>query len=239
MRIAVISDVHANCLALEAVLEDIALQRVDAVFNLGDMVAGPLEPRRTADMLMDANIPTVSGNHETGLLRKDRNRLGPIDRFALGNLRPEHLDWFRSLPPSIAIADVFLCHGTPESDTDPWLDNWWTGRTAEMPGEREVTAKAGDRDCQVLLCGHTHLPRAVRLRDGRLIVNPGSVGLQMNHGAPDARYAIVEQRDGTWSATFRTVVYDWDAAARQAVANGFPRWADALSTGWSSPEGLF
>jgi len=51
----------------------------------------------------------------------------------------------------------------------------------------------------VFLCGHTHVPRAVRLRDGRLIVNPGAVGVQFNHGSPDARYAIVERRYGKYT----------------------------------------
>ena len=84
----------------------------------------------------------------------------------------------------------------------------------------------------MLLCGHTHVPRAVRLRDGRLIVNPGSVGLQINHGSPDARYAIVELRGGKYYPSFHAVPYDHFAAARQAEANGFPQWRDALVTGW-------
>jgi diadenosine tetraphosphatase ApaH/serine/threonine PP2A family protein phosphatase len=79
----------------------------------------------------------------------------------------------------------------------------------------------------------------VRLRDGRLIVNPGSVGLQMNHGSPDARYAIVERRDGKYYPSFHAVPYDHFAAARQAEANGFPQWRDALVTGWTGAAGLF
>ena len=91
----------------------------------------------------------------------------------------------------------------------------------------------------MLLCGHTHMARSVRLRDGRRIVNPGSVGLQLIHGSPDARYAVIERRDGRWNADLRVVEYDSEAAARMALANGFPLWGEALTTGWAEPAGLF
>ena len=67
-----------------------------------------------------------------------------------------------------------------------------------------------------------------------MIVNPGSVGLQLNLGSPDARYAIVELRDGRYYPSFYAVPYDHFAVARQAEANGFPQWRDALVTGLRS-----
>jgi diadenosine tetraphosphatase ApaH/serine/threonine PP2A family protein phosphatase len=135
--------------------------------------------------------------------------------------------------------DIFLCHGTPTSDDDPWLDGWWDGRTSTAPDEASVAAKAEGFDYPVMLCGHTHIPRAVRLRDGRLIVNPGAVGVQFNHGSPDARYATIERRDGKFYPSFHAVPYDHFAAARLAEANGFPQWRDALVTGWVGTAGLF
>ena len=240
MRVAVISDVHSNRLALEAVLEDIVRHGVDATFNLGDMVSGPLEPNWTADILMDLDIPTVRGNHERNLIENPPDKLDPIDRFAQAQMESRHRIWINDIPPTMSLLDdVFLCHGTPTSDNDPWLDSWWDGRTVTTPDEATVAAKAEGFDYPVLLCGHTHIPRAVRLRDGRLIVNPGSVGLQLNHGSPDARYAIVERRDGKYYPSFYAVPYDHFAAARQAEANGFPQWRDALVTGWAGADGLF
>jgi putative phosphoesterase len=240
VKIAVISDIHGNRLALEAVLEDIVRQGVDGTFNLGDLFAGPMEPNWVADILMDIDIPTVRGNHERGFIEKAPDRLGPVDRFAQSQMDTRHRGWINSLPPTMSILDdIFLCHGTPTSDEDPWLDGWWEGRTSTMPDEATVAAKAEGFDYPVLLCGHTHIPRAVRLKDGRLIVNPGSVGLQMNHGSPDARYATIELRGGKYYASFHAVPYDHFAAARQAEANGFPHWRDALVTGWASPQGLF
>jgi diadenosine tetraphosphatase ApaH/serine/threonine PP2A family protein phosphatase len=107
------------------------------------------------------------------------------------------------------------------------------------PDEATVAAKAEGFDYPVMLCGHTHVPRAVRLKDGRLIVNPGAVGLQFNIGSPDARYATIELRGGKYYPSFHAVPYDHYAAARQAEANGFPQWRDALVTGWAGAEGLF
>jgi predicted phosphodiesterase len=240
VRVAIISDVHGNRLALEAVLDDIVRHGVDATFNLGDMVSGPLEPNWSADILMDLDIPTVRGNHERVLIENKPEDLGPIDRFAQEQMESRHRAWMNALPASMALLDdVFLCHGTPTSDEEPWLDNFWVGRTVTTPDEATVAAKAEGFDYPVLLCGHTHIPRAVRLRDGRLIVNPGSVGLQFNHGSPDARYAMIELRDGKYYPSFHVVPYDHFAAARQAEANGFPKWRDALVTGWVGAEGLF
>lgn len=240
MRIAVISDVHGNRLALDAVFDDIARQAVDLVVNLGDMVSGPLEPEAVASVLMAADFPSIRGNHERMLIEGPAPGLGAIDSFAVSRLEQRHLDWIVRLPATLAVAgEVFLCHGTPASDSEPWLDDWWQDRATVLPDEAYVSERAADLDFPVLLCGHTHLARSVRLRDGRLIVNPGSVGLQINHGSPDARYAVLERRHGQWAASLRAVPYDHEAAARQAAGNGFPQWSEALSTGWVGPDGLF
>lgn len=95
----------------------------------------------------------------------------------------------------------------------------------------------------LILCGHTHIARAVRLGDGRMIVNPGSVGSPgyrdivpfrhvMEAGTPDARYAILELRQEQWHVTFRHVPYDHNAMAALARKNGHPDLANALATGW-------
>ena len=68
MKIAIISDIHGNLLALQAVLADIARQGVDQTVNLGDILSGPLQPAETADLLMAQKFPTIKGNHERQLL---------------------------------------------------------------------------------------------------------------------------------------------------------------------------
>ncbi|MGN6487936.1 MAG: metallophosphoesterase family protein [Devosia sp.] len=240
MRLAVISDIHGNRLAFEAVEADIALRGADAVVNLGDLVSGPLDPVGTIDLLMERTFPTISGNHDRYLLERPPAKLDPVDSFVAARLAPRHFDYLRSLPQTRDIeGEVFMCHGTPTSDLDPWLDSWRKGRGAVLPDEAAVSAQAEGLDFPVLLCGHTHVSRIVRLRDGRLIVNPGSVGLQFYYGAPDARYAMLERHGGRWSASLHMVRYDWDAAAKLAVEHGFPLWHDALATGWPGAEGLF
>jgi diadenosine tetraphosphatase ApaH/serine/threonine PP2A family protein phosphatase len=94
-----------------------------------------------------------------------------------------------------------------------------------------------------MLCAHSHIARAVRLSDGRLIVNPGSVGCPgyrdvhpyphvVEAGSPDARYVILESSGSDWIVTFRHVPYDHDAMAELARRNGKPELANALATGW-------
>ncbi len=95
-------------------------------------------------------------------------------------------------------------------------------------------AAAQGYDHPVLLCGHTHIPRVVRLADGRLLVNPGTVGLPFLIGSPDARYAIIERRDGQWSAELIAIPYDRAPAIAQATALGHPGFAKAIQTGWAA-----
>ncbi len=241
MRIAVISDIHGNRLALDAVEADIAMRGVDATVNLGDLFAGPVDPVGVADMLIERGYPTVVGNHDRYMTDLPDAEIAPIDRYVRARLSPVHLAYMKSLPRTQDIeGEVFLCHGTPRSDEEPWLDSWWNGRTMTVPAEAEVTAQADGLDFPVLLCGHTHVSRVVRLRDGRLVVNPGAVGLQINYGAPDARYAIIERHGGCGRRRSGRCPAISRAAAQAAIANGFPKWAEAIRTGWASAaEGLF
>jgi diadenosine tetraphosphatase ApaH/serine/threonine PP2A family protein phosphatase len=112
------------------------------------------------------------------------------------------------------------------------------GTIATMHSREHIEREARGFDHAVLLCGHTHVPRSLRLADGRLVVNPGSVGLPFEIGSPDARYAIIEKRRFGWNTELHAVAYDHEAAAKQALDKGYPRWADALTHGWASPKGL-
>lgn len=241
MRIALVSDIHGNLAALEAVLADLRGRGVERVLNLGDLLSGPLRPRETCDRLIELGWPTIAGNHERQVLDDPSERMGESDRHAAANLRPDQRDWLRSLPPSLRLDEVLMVHGTPASDLDAFLETVDAGGIrAAAPAE--IAARAGATDARLIVCGHTHTPRIARLADGRLIVNPGSVGLQayaselphphkVENGSPHARYAIVERREGEWSAQLLQVEYDWDAAAALAQRNGRPDWAKALATG--------
>ena len=244
MKIAAISDIHGNLAALDAVLADARAAGADLVVNLGDILSGPLQPAETADRLIALDLPTIAGNHERQLLEDDPAMMGPSDAFAHARLAPRHFEWLRSLPPTRWVhEEVFACHGTPGSDLEFFLETLVPGgnRAASLA---EAGERAGTVLARVLLCGHSHMPRAVRLGDGRLVVNPGSVGLpaiaetahppyRLETGSPHARYALIGREAGEWQAELRQVTYDWESAAVLADAAGRPDWSVALRTGFA------
>jgi putative phosphoesterase len=242
MRIAVLSDIHGNLPALDAVIADVQRQRADLIVNLGDIVSGPLQPRETADKLMALSFPTIRGNHERQLLTQTVDQMGPSDHFARETLTDEHLRWLDSLPPVLWLEqDVLMVHGTPSSDQEYLLETVeWDGVREATP--REVAERTGGVSASLILCGHSHIPRATRTEDGKLIVNPGSVGLpayesdqpfwhKIETGSATASYALVERALHSWSATLLQIDYDWMTAARLALDRNRRDWANALGTG--------
>lgn len=239
MRLAVLSDIHGNLAALEAVARDFQRRGVDRVINLGDHLSGPLLPRETADALMARDWVHIAGNHERQLLEGGG---GPSDAHARTVLTDEHRGWMASLPTVQRLdGDVLLCHGTPRSDREHLLATVTTGGIAEA-SEGAVRERLEGWTCSLLLCGHTHRQRSLRLSEGTLVVNPGSVGLQayvdddpypyrVETGSPHARYAILEEDRGSWTAEGIQVAYDVEPMARLAQERGFARWAHALLTG--------
>ncbi len=242
MRIAAISDIHGNLRALDAVLADIKRRGADVTVNLGDILSGPLQPTETANRLMALDLPTIRGNHERQVLTYSRGRMGPSDGFAADSLSETHKAWLASLPTELRLdGDVLLCHGTPHDDLTYFLEtvapDGWRAATRAEADER-----AGDARASLILCGHTHMPRVMRLSDGRLVVNPGSVGLQafddshpyphvIQTGSPHARYALVERVGAGWSVELIAVPYDSDSAAALARSRGAEAWARGLEAG--------
>ncbi|UIJ44126.1 metallophosphatase family protein [Sphingomonas cannabina] len=237
-RTAILSDVHGNLPALEAVIADAEAQGCTRWLNLGDLLSGPLWPAETADLLMSLDWPTIAGNHERQLLTVPPDRMNASDRHARATLTDAHLAWLASLPPTLTADGILLCHGTPSSDVRPLIE------TIELTGIRratieEITARLECVSERLILCGHTHLPATVTLPDGRRAANPGSVGLQafvddhpypyrVENGDPSARYAILGS-DG--DLDLRAVPYDHAAAAAKAEREGHTDWAMALQTG--------
>jgi diadenosine tetraphosphatase ApaH/serine/threonine PP2A family protein phosphatase len=139
--------------------------------------------------------------------------------------------------------EVALCHGSPKDDAAYWLDHVLDDGSIAARPVAQIETDAVGVAASLILCAHTHIPRVVRLTDGRLVVNPGSVGCpgydgrqpvyhKVETGTPDACYAILERTRSGWTATFRYVPYDGMAMAELARKNGLPTWASALATGW-------
>jgi predicted phosphodiesterase len=113
--VAVLSDIHGNARALDAVLAEIARRGVRRIVHLGDCLYGPFDPRPVAERLMELGIPGVSGNEDRVLL--DQEPKSKAARFTQAQLGAHHLAWLASLPRTMEFGTALLCHGTPTDDT--------------------------------------------------------------------------------------------------------------------------
>ncbi|MFE2160990.1 metallophosphoesterase family protein [Streptomyces lydicus] len=226
-RVAVLSDIHGVLPALEAVLAEPDVRAAERIVLTGDIAAGP-QPTEVLDLLMSLGdrVGWIAGNADRELLEHRRHTPtaapapDPLTPWAADRLRPDHLDLLASLPrtltlPVRGLGTVLFCHATPRDDeevvlVDSRLDRW-----------QEVFTGLDD-DIRTVVCGHTHMP-FVRLAHGRLVVNPGSVG--MPYGRPGAHWALLGP--GT---DLRHTPYDLEAAVRRLTrTSAYPdaaAWAD-------------
>jgi predicted phosphodiesterase len=248
-RYAVLSDIHGNRWALEAILADIRRRGEAELLNLGDLLYGPLDPEGTAKRLMELDMPstTVRGNEDDVLFDSDAD---PIVHSSLhqtrNNLSEDSLAWLNRFRPRERVGPILLVHGTPEDDATYLLEEVnESGVHRRRPDE--VARLAPGDDTELVLCGHSHLSGCLRIPGGPLVVNPGSVGLpaysddrpfahRMEAGSPHARYAIVDKCDAGWVVELIALPYDWEAAAATAEMNGRLDWAWALRTGFVKGE---
>lgn len=231
----VIGDIHGNAWALEAVISDAHRRGVSEFVDLGDVLYGPLAPRRTFELLKNIKlVAQVRGNQDRLIFEGTPT---PTLDWVRGDLGNEPLRWLAALPVSASHQDWILCHGTPSSDMTYLLEDVSSG-FARVKSEPQIEALLGETLTPQVLCGHTHVQRLVRLSSGRIIVNPGSVGLPafddeepvrhvIESFSPHARYAIIERS----TVSFLHVEYDWNAAAKKARELGRDDWARGLSTG--------
>lgn len=243
-RFAVISDIHSNSAALEAVLKDISDQGIESIVNLGDHLSGPMAARETAELLLSHEMSSIRGNHDRWLVENKREDMNSIDGVAFDQLQERHLDWLRGLPSTLWLSEnVFACHGTPRSDTTYWMEKVSPLGDVVLRSRDEVSSEATGIKASLMLCGHTHLPRRLDLPDGRIILNPGSVGCPgyigttpIHHvvqtGTSAASYAVVEKATAGWATAFRQIPYDPSRMIEMAKAANHPQWESRLSTGW-------
>jgi len=233
--LGVLADIHGNAWALEAVLSDAKRRGITEFVDLGDVLYGPLAPRRTYELLSGVKLAAqVRGNQDRLIVDGPGN---PTLDWVRADLGHEPVAWLKALPAIATYGDWLLCHGSPSSDTTYLLEDIGSGR-AQLRSDAEIQALLGTVNSPWILCGHTHLQRLVMLESGRLVANPGSVGLPayqddtpvphvMESFSPHARYATV---DGG-AVSFHSVPYDWDAAASKARQLGRDDWARGISSG--------
>ncbi|WP_407118681.1 metallophosphoesterase family protein [Bradyrhizobium sp. LMG 9283] len=244
MRLAVISDVHGNLAALEAVLADIKARGVDRTVNLGDCVTSPLWPRETFEALQPLSLPTVRGNHDRWIEEFPDDKLSPAGLFARRALTAEQRRALHSLPSRIWLDDgILACHGTPDDDTACLLEETLDdGRF--VPARREVLASRlqSEPTARVVLCGHSHRQAVIQGPGECLVLNPRSVGCpvfadipfaaNLEYRSPHARYAVLTKRQRGWQVELLALEYDWEAASARALANNHPEWAHAMLSGY-------
>ncbi|MBV8962639.1 MAG: metallophosphoesterase family protein [Hyphomicrobiales bacterium] len=244
MRVAVIADIHGNLLALEAVLADLKGRGADLVVDLGDCASGPLWPRETMERLHGLEALTVRGNHDRQVAELAPAEMGPSDRFAFGELTKEQRLLLGELPMTRFIAPgIFACHATPARDDLYLIDEVENGGLARGNPDA-ISKRLGTIEAKVVLCGHSHRADLVRLSNGSMVLNPGSVGSPAyddegppahvsESGTPCARYALLEENPKSGvTVEFIAVAYAFEKAARRAQENGRNEWAHALRTGF-------
>lgn len=244
---AVVSDIHGNSWALEHVIADIKRRNIASLINLGDNVYGPLDPGGTADRLMALEtamkVYAVRGNQDNAVLPQSKHRSpSPTLDYVRDQLTDEQLHWLEKMPPALVVdGEIFMCHGTPDND-ETYLLEKVTRKGVNLRGREEIERFLRNIVHSITLCGHTHIPRTVLLSDNRLVINPGSVGLQaftdtvpfphsMQTGGPHARYVVLSKTEEGWNAEHVKISYDWEKAASRARENHRDDWANWILNG--------
>jgi len=235
MRVGLISDIHGNLLALEAVLAELERAELDRVVCLGDVVAGPRANEALA-RIRALDCPVVMGNWDAWSIEGMPEPANDVERrlYDIGAYWAERLDdderaFIRTFVPRLALdlgGPTALCfHGSPAS-----FDDWIVATTPD----EEVARMLHGFDAPVLAGGHTHL-QMLRRYSASLFVNPGSVGLPFELWSPEdvriaprAEYAIVTCADGRLAVDLRRTTYDVEAHLRTGMESGMPHaqwWA--------------
>jgi len=213
MKIGLISDVHANLPALEAVLAD--MPQVDHIVCAGDIVGYGPWPGDCLEIIRDVSDICVQGNHDRAVDTPQRYEHNEMARAGLAHAKKEltdsQLSWLLSLSTDTTFANeqYRLVHSHPDPDR---LGSYV--RPHQFPKVRPFLE---DDEVGIVL-GHTHIQHKATI-DGKLIVNPGSVG-QPRDNDPDAAYAVLDAE--TNDVELRRVPYDIDRVISKIETEGLP-----------------
>jgi len=244
MRYLVLSDIHANLAAFEAVLADVG--HFDKIWCLGDMVGYGPQPNECIERLREFPHICVAGNHDWAALDKlSDSDFNPDAQWACRwtreELLPENFEYLDNLPPSLIEEGFTLVHGSPRQPIWEYI---------LYPSI--ATSNFAYFDTQICFVGHTHTPVIFRyeqldsggtclpfplpqgnpfpLGEGRMIINPGSVG-QPRDGDPRASYAILDPDEATLE--YHRIHYPVEITQRKMMEEGLPiRLIARLGYGW-------
>ncbi|AXG98325.1 metallophosphoesterase [Deinococcus wulumuqiensis] len=222
-RVAVLSDVHGNAFALEAVLDDIRQHAPDLIVNLGDQVWGQADPLRALELQRSLEAVEVRGNNDERLLAPVETlapALRPLQAWLMERLPRQELTRLATLPTTASLFDgaLLAAHGTPLTPWDSLLVGWQDGAYFRRSDE-EIRCRLNSlTDAAVVLVGHMHR-EAVHKLEGQLLVSVGPVSSPAD-GDPRARWTCLTRRGGEWQVELRRVTYDWDAALAWELCHG-------------------
>ncbi len=243
MRIALIADIHGNCIALDTVLAQLEKARVDELICLGDVAALGPQPREVIARLREMHCPVVIGNTDTWLLAStpgdavDANNR-PLTQWGIAQLSDADRAYLRGFAPFVArpLDDrrTLLCvHGSPRSYDD--------AITATTPTS-DLDGMIDGYDAAIMAGGHTHIQMLRRHRDMQ-IVNPGSVGLPgvgatspPNQHVRWAEYAVIDVDGEHLMIALHRTPLDVERMIATARASGMPNVAWWASK-WEQPSG--
>ena len=241
MRLAVISDIHGNLPALEAVLADIATRDVDATYHLGDLVGYGPWPNEVIERIRGEGIAGVAGNYDTTVAHdhsgcgcqhddpRHRGLSAESYRWTAAHTSAANRRFLASLPFRLDIRPfgghaggptLILVHGAATLNTVYWREDRTDRFCTKMVGLLRA------RDGDAVFFGHTHKPWT-RAFNGRTLVNTGSVG-RPKDGDPRGSYALVEIGTGGIDVTFPRVAYDVERAVAGIAESGLPAGLGAI-----------
>jgi predicted phosphodiesterase len=228
MRIAVISDIHGNALALQTVIDDLAQHSCDRIVCLGDAIQGGAQPAETVKLLRELGCPVVMGNADDWLLTGKGEEEDTVEQIAvrewsLSQLSDDDRAFIAQFSPTVTVdlpggRQLLAFHGSPSS----YDDVIWPGAPDDV-----VAEYLGPYAGSILCGGHTHWQQ-MRPVGPYFFFNPGSVGLSpaaesaATRVNPWAEYAILTAEDGTLSLEFRRVPFDVERLAAIIRASGRP-----------------
>lgn len=220
MKIAVISDIHANIYALMNILEDIDDQKVDTIICLGDLVGYGPHPNEVVSAIRRRNILCIKGNYDSSVVDNQYSyiRETELNSFSLpwtvNELREENRLYLNNLPSSISLnilnKKILFVHGSPNTVNEYLLAN----------GEN-TTKVMENLNEDVLVCAHTHLPSAKEF-NRKVYVNCGSVG-KPKIGRPNSTYCILDiTSDAGIKVQIKEVEYDVKKIIKDMTMLDFP-----------------
>ncbi len=245
MPVAIISDIHGNLIALDAVLNAIATRNIKQIICLGDVAATGPQPREVIARLKTIDCPVVMGNTDDLLLEPklkehsnpDMQRIHEIELWDSQQLTAEDRAYLKSFQPTIAYnleqgKRLLAYHGSPHS---------YKELIQPTTPDNELDAALSSYQADIFIGGHSHMQMFRRHRRS-LVLNPGSVGLAFDHAwpfdaivrnPPWAEYAIIDTSNGLLNVEFHRVPFDVQAFNEATLVSGMPH-AEWSAGEWSS-----